>query len=64
MSVRCPPKYQQLKTGYAAENLATFRRLALNMLGSGKGLLERRKKAGWNEEYLTEIVTKFFIKNF
>lgn len=51
-------------TGYAAENLATFRRLALNMLGSGKGLLERRKKAGWNEEYLTEIVTKFFIKNF
>ncbi len=51
-------------TGYAAENLATFRRLALNMLGSGKGLLKRRKKAGWNEEYLTEIVTKFFIKNF
>jgi len=53
-----------VNTGYAAENLATFRRLALNMLGSGKGLLERRKKAGWNENYLTEIIRKFFIKSF
>lgn len=51
-------------TGDAAENLATFRRLALNMLGSGKGLLERRKKAGWDENYLTEVVKKFFIKSF
>ena len=24
-----------------------------NILGSGKGLSERNKKAGWNEEYLT-----------
>jgi predicted transposase YbfD/YdcC len=38
--------------GYAAENLAIFRRLALNILGSGKGLLEKRKKAAWNEEFL------------
>ena len=53
-----------VNTGYAAENLATFRRLALNMLGSGKGLLMRRKKAGWNEQYLTEVVSKFFIKSF
>jgi predicted transposase YbfD/YdcC len=53
-----------VNTGYAAENLATFRRLALNMLGSGKGLLERRKKAGWDENYLTEIIMKFFIKSF
>lgn len=53
-----------VNTGNAAENLATFRRLALNSLGSGKGLLARRKKAGWDEDYLTEIVRKFFIKNF
>lgn len=53
-----------VNTGYAAENLATFRRLALNMLGSGKGLLERRKKAGWDENYLTEVIRKFFIKSF
>lgn len=51
-------------TGHAAENLAIFRRLALNILGSGKGLLERRKKAAWNEDYLTEVVMKFFIKSF
>lgn len=53
-----------VNTGYAAENLATFRRLALNILGSGKGLLERRKKAAWDEKYLTEIVMNFFIKHF
>ncbi|KAF3361882.1 H repeat-associated protein YdcC, partial [Chlamydiales bacterium STE3] len=53
-----------VNTGYASENLATFRRLALNMLGSGKGLLERRKKAGWDESYLTEVIMKFFIKSF
>jgi len=53
-----------VNTGYAAENFAIFRRLTLNMLGSGKGLLERRKKAAWNEDYLTEIVMKFFIKFF
>ena len=51
-------------TGFAAENLATFRRLALNILGSGRGLLERRRKAAWNEEYLTTLVNKFFIKSF
>lgn len=53
-----------VNTGYAAENLATFRRLALNILGSGKGLLERRRNAAWNEDYLTELVRKFFIKSF
>lgn len=51
-------------TGHAAENLAIFRRLALNILGSGKGLLERRRNAAWNEEYLTELVSKFFINSF
>jgi predicted transposase YbfD/YdcC len=53
-----------VNTGHAAENLAIFRRLALNILGSGRGLLERRKKAAWNEDYLTEIVSKFFVKSF
>lgn len=50
--------------GNAAENLAIFRRIALNTLGSGKGLLERRRNAAWNEEYLTELVRDFFIKSF
>lgn len=50
--------------GYAAENLAICRRMALNILGSGKGLSERRRTAAWNEDYLTELVRKFFIKSF
>jgi len=53
-----------VNTGHAAENLAIFRRLALNILGSGKGLLERRKRAAWEEKFLTEVVMKFFIKSF
>lgn len=53
-----------VNTGHAAENLATFRRLALNMLGSGRGLMERRKKAAWDEKYLTDVIRKFFIKSF
>lgn len=53
-----------VNTCHAAENLATFRRMALNILGAGKGLLERRRKAAWNEDYLTELVRKFFIKSF
>ena len=51
-------------TGYAAENLAIFRRMALNILGPGKGLMDRRRNAAWNEDYLTELVGKFFIKSF
>jgi predicted transposase YbfD/YdcC len=53
-----------VNTGYGAENLATFRRMALNILGSGKGLLERRRNAAWNEDYLTDLVRKFFVKSF
>jgi len=53
-----------VNTGNAAENLAIFKRLALNMLRSGKGLLGRHKKCGWNEGYLREVATKFFIKFF
>lgn len=53
-----------VNTRHAAENLATIRRMALNILGSGKGLSDRRKKAAWNEDYLAELVGKFFIKSF
>lgn len=48
-----------VNTGYAAENLATFRRIALNILGSGRGLSDRRQRAAWDEEYLTNIIREF-----
>jgi len=54
----------RVNTGNAAENLAVFRRMALNILGSGKGLSDRRQRAAWNEEYLSELIRKFFIKSF
>lgn len=54
----------RVNTGNAAENLAIFRRIALNILGSGKGLSDRRQRAAWDEEYLSELVKKFFIKSF
>lgn len=54
----------RVNTGHAAENLAIFRRMALNILGSGKGLSDRRQRAAWDEEYLSELVSEFFIKSF
>lgn len=54
----------RVNIGNAAENLAIFRRMALNILGSGKGLSDRRQRAAWDEEYLSELVSKFFIKFF
>lgn len=51
----------RVNTGNAAENLAVFRRMALNILGSGKGLSDRRQRAAWNEEYLSELIRKFLV---
>ena len=48
-----------VNAGYAAENLAIFRRIALNILGSGKGLSDRRQRAAWDEEYLTNLIRNF-----
>lgn len=53
-----------VNTGNAAENLAIFRRMALNMLGSGRGLSDRRQRAAWDERYLEATIKKFFIKSF
>ncbi len=48
------------RSGYAAENLATLRRLALNMLKSEKtkkrGIRGKQLNAGWNEAYLLRLL--------
>ena len=48
------------RSGFAQNNLAAIRRLALNLLkqetkhkGSLKG---KRKRAGWNDDYLLEVI--------
>jgi hypothetical protein len=48
------------RTGYAAENLATLRRLALNLLKREKtkkrGIRAKQLNAGWDHAYLLRLV--------
>ena len=47
------------RAGYAAQNLATLRRLALNALKrepSKRSLRLKVKRAGWNNDYLAEVL--------
>jgi predicted transposase YbfD/YdcC len=48
------------RTGFAAENLATLRRLALNLLKrettKKRGIRGKQKNAGWNHAYLLRIL--------
>lgn len=50
------------RTGYAQENLSIIKRIALNLLKKEKsakvGITAKRKKAGWDNEYLKNIITK------
>jgi predicted transposase YbfD/YdcC len=50
----------QVRIGYAAKNLATVRRIALNLLKQEinikKGISCKRKKAGWDHAYLLRLL--------
>jgi len=50
----------RLRTGNAPENLALLRRLAASLLQKNKtakcGVAGKRKKAGWHEDYLLEVL--------
>ena len=49
------------RTGYAAENLATLRRLALNMLkkesSKKRGIKGKQLSAGWDHAYLLKLLS-------
>jgi len=51
----------RVRTGYAAENFALLRHIALNLLRhetSAKcGIKAKRLKAGWNEDYLLKVLS-------
>lgn len=51
----------RVRSGHAAENLATVRRIALNLLKQEKsrkiGISGKRKTAGWSNQYLLKILT-------
>ena len=48
------------RQGYAAENLATARQIALNLLKQDTttklGIKNKRKHCGWSDEYLFHIL--------
>lgn len=50
----------RIRSGYAAENLATIRKLALNVLKNSKskkgGVKAKRLQAAWDNDYLREIL--------
>ena len=49
-----------IRVGYAAENMSTLRRLALNLVKGKKslkiGVEAKRKRAGWDLDYLRAIL--------
>jgi predicted transposase YbfD/YdcC len=49
-----------IRRGYASENLAVVRHLAVNLLNQEqtlkKGTKAKRKKAGWDEDYLLKVL--------
>ncbi|MDR1611378.1 MAG: hypothetical protein LBT97_01200 [Planctomycetota bacterium] len=50
----------RVRAGYAAENFTVPRHMALNLLKQGtrvkRGIKTRRKVAGWDENYLLELL--------
>jgi predicted transposase YbfD/YdcC len=50
----------RIRSGYAAENLATLRKMALNVLKTNKsrkgGVKAKRLQAAWDNDYLREIL--------
>ncbi len=52
----------RIRAGYAAENLATLRHMALNILKrhpskKGSSIRTRRLRAGWDTNYLRRLLT-------
>ena len=52
----------RVRVGNAAENLSVLRRMALNMLKSESsakvGVAAKRKKAGWDTDYLIRVLAQ------
>lgn len=50
----------RVRIGHAAENLSVIRRIALNLLKQEKtskvGIAARRKRAGWDNQYLLKVL--------
>ncbi len=56
----------RLRAENAAENFAVVRRIALNLLrdtASKVGIKNRRLKAGWSDDFLTQVLVSFADRN-
>lgn len=55
----------RMRIGYAAQNLSILRRMVLNILKQDTtikvNIKAKRKKAGWNKDYLVLLLGKLFI---
>lgn len=50
----------RLRTGHGPENMAVVKHMAMNLLRQAKpttSLKNRRKRAGWNRDYLQQLIT-------
>jgi predicted transposase YbfD/YdcC len=51
----------RIRQGYGAQNMAVLRHMALNLLrresGHKRGIKARRKRAGWDRDYLFQVLT-------
>ena len=60
MDVSFAEDQSRIRTGFAAENLATLRRLALNLLKRDRtkkrGIRGKQKNAGWDHRYLLHLL--------
>jgi predicted transposase YbfD/YdcC len=60
LDVQMGEDQSRARTGHAAENLATLRRLALNLLKRDqtkkRGLKGKQLNAGWNQDYLLRLL--------
>ena len=49
----------RLRTGFGPQNMAVIKHTALNLLSAAKptvSLKNRRKRAGWNSDYLAALL--------
>jgi len=60
LAVSCREDDYRIRQGHGAQNMAVLRHMALNLLrrevGHTRGIQARRKRAGWDRDYLFQML--------